>query len=143
MRRISFFGIAVVLLALCGCANLGCKLDVKAALQGTDTAIVGLYIDDKGFPQPTVGRVNVYPGQKILFAGPNTFDIFFKDKVSPIGDLVVQSSNGVVIIEIPMDIFEREQRKSKMVDTKGELVYRYGIRANGKVTDPEIGVRPR
>lgn len=140
MRYINFFIVTAMLLVLGGCASLDCKPNKGAALEGTDTAIVGLYIDKNGYPQAEVDKVKIYPGQKIVFVGPERFEILFKDQKSPIGKQEVQSSNGIVVIDIPRDIFERDQRESKTADIKKELLYRYGIRVNGKVTDPDIWV---
>ena len=112
------------------------------SLPGTETAIVGLYIDKDGYPQANVEKVKVFPGQKIIFAGPDNFEILFKDQKSPTGRFEALSENGIVVIEIPRDIFESEQRQTKTTDIK-ELVYNYGIRANGKVTDPQIIVGQR
>jgi len=122
-----------------GCASLDCKPNKATVLPGTNTAIVGIYIDKNGFPQPTVDTVVVRPGQKIIFSGPDRFEIFFKDQRTPIEKLEVQSNNGIVIIDIPKDIFERQQRAANIASTK-EILYKYGIRANGKETDPTIRV---
>jgi len=145
MRYFRLFFSIPVLFALAGCDFLDKKQPPNQALEGTETAIVGLYIDKDGYPQATTQKVNVYPGQKIIFAGPENFDIFFKDEKSPIQQPEVRSSNGIVIIEIPKDIFDRADREAKAgnKDELKELIYRYGIRANGKVTDPEIGVNRR
>jgi len=140
MRYFNIFIISIILLVLAGCANLDCKPGVYTTLQGTDTAVVSLYIDKNGYPQANADTVRVYPGQKIVFAGPDRFEILFKDQKSPIGKLEVQSSNGIVVIEIPKNIFEQDQRESKATNTKEKLFYRYGIRANGKVTDPGIEI---
>lgn len=124
---------------------LDCKPTKGASLPGTDTALIGLFIDGNGYPQSSSKSVRVYPGQKIIFAGPNQFDIFFKEQKSPINQIEIKSINGIVAIEIPIDIFERDQRTSKATGAsdKRELIYSYGIRANGKVTDPEIIVAKR
>ena len=141
MRHVNFYAVTILMLFLSGCTSQGCKPDKGTVLKGTDTAIIGLYLDGNAYPQATVDKVIVHPGQKIILAGPEKFDILFKDQKSPIGRLEIQSSNGIVVIEIPKDIFERNQRESKTTDMKKELVYRYGIRVNGKVTDPEIVIR--
>jgi hypothetical protein len=136
MRYIKLVVAATALLVSAGCASLDCNPNTGKALPGTDTAVVGLYIDKNGYPQSTIDTVKVYPGQKIVFAGPEKFDIFFKDRKSPNDRIDNPSTNGIVTIEIPRDIFEREERQQKT--TIKELVYKYGIRANGKVTDPTI-----
>lgn len=142
MRFVKFLGVAGVLFILEGCATQECKPVDGLTLKGTDTAIVGLYVDNKGFPQTNIQKVTVYPGQKILFAGPNQFDILFKERKSPVGKLELSSTNGVVVIEIPRDIFEKEKNMTSASEKK-ELIYNYGIRVNGKITDPTIHVIPR
>ncbi|MDR7090623.1 hypothetical protein [Cellvibrio fibrivorans] len=138
----NFYGFVVVLsfLLLNGCSNFDSKVGELAALPGTDTVLVGLYLDKNSYPQSTVETVKVFPGQKIIFAGPNEFDILFKDGKSPIRELQLKSSKGVVTVEIPKDIFEREQRATKKSVSIERLLYRYGIRVDGKVTDPNIVV---
>lgn len=143
MRYIKLALALTTLLISAGCASLDCKSREGKALPGTDTVVVGIYIDKEGYPQVNVEPVSVYPGQKIVFAGPDKFDIFFKENSTPNDKLDNPSINGVVTIEIPRDIFEREQRKQKTTEKIKELIYRYGIRANGKVTDPSIHVEPR
>ncbi|MES2824189.1 MAG: hypothetical protein V4732_11350 [Pseudomonadota bacterium] len=141
MHYVKLFLFSAVLLMSGGCASQNCKPVKGAVLPGTDTAIVGLYLDKEGFPQSSVDPVTVRPGQKIIFAGPDKFEIFFKDPKSFIGKVEYRSENGIVIIEVPRDIFEQARKEGK--STSGaikELLYRYGIRANGKVTDPTIHV---
>jgi hypothetical protein len=144
MRYVKFVFFTLATLVSSGCASQDCRPQAGMVLQGTDTAIVGLYIDAKGFPQASVETVTVKPGQKIIFAGPDEFEILFKDQRSPIGKLEVRSTNGIVVVEIPKDIFERERANpdaTKAITVKG-LLYRYGIRVKGKVTDPLIHVEP-
>jgi len=139
MRYLKFLLITFTIFMSAGCASLDCKPNKGAVLPGTDTAIVGIYIDKNGFPQPTVDMVVVRPGQKIIFTGPDRFEIFFKEKKSPIERLEVQSTNGIIVIEIPKDIFERQQRTTNIASTR-EIFYQYGIRANGKEIDPSIRI---
>jgi len=143
MRYAKFFHVVIVVFALVGCATRDCNSDRGTVLQGTDTVIVGLYLDKNKYPQANVDEIIVAPGQKIVFAGPDDFEILFKDQRSPIGQLEVKSSNGIVVIAIPENIFEAEQRSSKSAAMKKELVYRYGIRVDGRVTDPTIRIEPR
>jgi hypothetical protein len=141
MRYVNVFAVVALSIVLAGCDVLGKQN--STTLPGTDTAIVGLYVDKNGYPQSQVEKVTVYPGQRVVFAGPNQFDILFKDEKSPIGRLEVPSTNGIVVIDVPADIFERDQRESKAGETKKEIRYRYGIRVDGKVTDPEIVIARR
>ena len=140
MRYFKIFFATIVLFISAGCASLDCKPTTGKALPGTDTIVVGIYIDKKGYPQANIDTIRARPGQKIIFVGPDKFEIFFKDQNSPIDSQEVRTSNNVLTIEIPENIFEREQRKSKATDSLKELIYRYGIRANGKETDPQIVV---
>ncbi len=141
MRYVKLFLFSVVLLVSGGCASQDCKPQKGAVLSGTDTAIVGLFIDKKDSPQASVETVTVRPGQKIVFAGPDKFEIFLKDQAAPFEKTEYQSENGIVIIQIPKDIFERARKeRNSIASPLRELLYRYGIRANGKVTDPTIRV---
>jgi hypothetical protein len=138
------FGLVVGVVSLMsGCATQMCKTN-DVALSGTDTAIVGLYIDKKGYPQPSVQTVSVYPGQRVLFAGPKQFDIIFKEQKSPNGKLEMTSKDGVVVVDVPRDIFDREKSATRAnPDSRKELLFHYGIKANGKETDPTIRIMPR
>jgi hypothetical protein len=144
MKFINYIFIIGFAISVSGCAHLEKKCDSGVVLQGTDTAVVGLYIDNDGFPRANVGEVVLSPGQRVVFAGPNQFEIFFKDQRSPNGQLENRSNNGIVVIDIPRDIFERSARINASATTVSakELIYRYGIRANGKVTDPIIKITP-
>jgi len=137
MRYLKLILITFATFMSAGCASLDCKPNKGVVLPGTDTAIVGVYIDKNGYPQATVDTVTVRPGQRIVFTGPEKFEIFFKDQKTPIEKPNIQSASGIVVIEIPKDIFERQRATNAALK---ELLYRYGIRANGKVTDPTIRV---
>jgi hypothetical protein len=115
---------------------------VLSVLSGTNTAVVGIFIDKNKYPN-AVDTIVVYPGQKILFAGPDQFEIFFKDNKSPVKDSVLRSSNGSLVVEIPTDIFERNLGKSSSTRAKRELLYRYGIKVGDMVKDPNILIRER
>jgi hypothetical protein len=144
------FVTAIVLSVVSVCMNLSyaqssyCPAITGKALPGTNSALVGLYIDKDGYPQAAVDPIVVHPGQRIIFAGPNEFEILFKNKQSPIEKLEVRSVNGVVIIDIPKDIFEREKMNAAQFSTTctKRLTYSYAIGANGKITDPTIHVEP-
>lgn len=135
----------VFIFVLGGCASLDCKPDklrTGYALPGTETVVVGISLDKSGMPQESYKDVKVHPGQKVLYAGPDEFAIVFKNKKTPNGRVENKSSRGVVVIQIPEDIFERpefieEFRKNKF------LTFDYGIRSNGKELDPPMVVYPR
>lgn len=144
MLSIRVFALTFLLSALSGCGLMECKQEeTGAVMAGTSTAMVGLYIDSKGYPQPTVGTVVVAPGQRIVFTGPSRFDIVFKDKKSPVDAMELSAKDGVLILDIPKDVFVREDRRNPDNVGKDEIVYKYGIRVDGKLTDPVIIVRPR
>lgn len=127
-----------------GCSGFHKLQGQGKVLPGTSTAVVGVYIDEKGYPQATVEQVKVAPGEKIVFVGPAKFDILFKGQKSPVGKFELSSADGIITVDIPRDIFEKQQASNiqKAVDVRS-LVYEYGIRVNGKLTDPRIIVEPQ
>lgn len=138
--------VGAVAFSLGGCASVDCeKSKTTTVLPGTPNAMVGLYIDKKGFPQPTAETVVVAPGQNIVFVGPERFEIFLKDNRSPLAknELSLSTTTGSLTLHIPKDVFAQEDRDDPSNKGKDEIIYKYGIRANGKETDPEIKVRPR
>lgn len=145
MNLIKYTLIVVCFCLFGGCASVDCepdKLRTGHALPGTETVVVGISINKDGMPQESYKDVIVHPGQKVLYAGPDEFAIVFKNKKTPNGEVENKSSRGVVIIEIPEDIFKRpefveEFRKNNF------LTFNYGIRANGKELDPPMIVHPR
>lgn len=141
MRTFKLFLLSLSLLLSTGCVSQDCPEKEATVLPGTDTAVVKIYLDKRDYPQATAEIVTVKPGQKILFAGPDQFEIIFKNQQSPIGKLEVRSENGVVVIEIPKDIFERNRKKAGTSAAR-ELLYKYGIQVNGKLTDPTIRIIP-
>jgi len=143
MRHLRILTIPAFLIMTTSCANLNCKPQSGSALQGTDTATVGLYLDKNGYPQASVETVTVAPGQRIVFVGPKQFDIFFKEQRSPIDKAELYTSNGILIVDIPKDVFDREDRKNPENKNKNEMFFRYGIRVDNKVTDPTIHIMPR
>lgn len=137
---------ATVAFSLAGCASVDCEKNGTAkVLPGTPNAMVGFYIDKNGYPQPTAEIVEVAPGQNIVFVGPERFEIFLKDKRSPLPDneLSLSTTTGSLTLHIPKDVFAQEERDDPSNAGKEEIIYKYGIRANGKETDPEIRIRPR
>lgn len=135
--------VSVFFMFLSGCASNGCdpeKLRTGYALPGTNTVVVGIGIGKNGIPKETIKDVVAYPGQKVLYAGPDKFSIVFKDRKTPNRKVENASSNGVVIIEIPMDILERKEFVEEF-RKNNQLVFNYGIKANGKELDPPLIIR--
>lgn len=128
-----------------GCASIDCdpnKLKTGYALPGTNTVVVGIGIDKDGLPRETVKDVVAYPGQKVLYAGPDEFSIIFKNKKTPNRKIENASVNGVVVIKIPEDILERKEFAEEF-RKNNQVVFDYGIKANGKELDPPLIIRRR
>ncbi len=155
MRKIKYSFVFTFFLFLSACSCNSVKVKNISALSGTDTAVVGISLDSKGYPQHTVGRIEVKPGQKILFAGPEKFSIFFKNGISPYNDsdfrslsglnreslqkqrVEFASINNIVVIPIPKDLFDRPENRGKPY-----IDYYYGINVNGLEIDPPVRVIP-
>lgn len=116
------------------------KLPISHALQGTSTAVVGIAIDKKGYPLETVSAIVLTPGQKAIFAGPDAFQIAFKNKKAPTAQLDYRSEKGVITVVIPRDILERPEFKQEYEKNKS-IEFNYAIRINGRELDPPIIVK--
>lgn len=143
--------VSISALVICGCvvaADPGksnteqsvSDLPSSFALRGTSTALVGIALSDSGFPLETVKEVVLKPGQKAVFAGPNKFEIVFKNRKSPTKVIKYESINGVVSIDIPRDIFELKGFKEEG-KKNNQIVFHYAIRVNGKELDPPMIIR--
>ncbi|PUA28735.1 MAG: hypothetical protein B0W54_19020 [Cellvibrio sp. 79] len=109
-------------------------------MQGTRTAVVGIAIDKKGYPLETVKAIVLTPGQKVIFAGPDEFQIAFKNKKAPAAQLDYRSEKGVITVEIPKDILEKPEYKREYAKNKS-VEFNYAIRINGRELDPPIIVK--
>lgn len=116
------------------------KLPVSYALLGTSTAVVGIGIDKNGIPLETVKEIVLTPGQKVIFAGPDKFQIKFKKKKAPSRQVEYQSQNGVITVTIPRDILDQPQF-SKEYREKKYLRFDYSIFVNGRELDPPLIVK--
>lgn len=135
--------VVVALFSFVGCASVDCepdKLKTGYALPGTNTVVVGIGIDEKGIPKETFKDVVAYPGQKVLYAGPDEFSIIFKNRKTPNRKVENASVSGVVVIKIPEDILERKEFAEEF-RKNNQLVFDYGIKANGKELDPPLIIR--
>lgn len=139
MNIIKFFLGFVFILCVTGCDFN--KPEVGRALPGTNTAVVGVFLDKDGVPKETVKEVVVHPGQNVLYAGPDEFKIVFKNRKTPNGEVDNSSVDGVVLIKIPEDIFERKEFAEEFKENKS-LEFDYSIWVNGKEYDPPIRVVP-
>lgn len=141
--KIFVFGF--VLSFLGGCASTASISESHAtgyALKGTETVVVGVPVDKNGVPEAIYEKIVVYPGQKIIFAGPDRFSIFFKGGKYPNKDREIISTRGVVLINIPLDILDRREYRDEL--SKNNFIkFNYGIRVGNKELDPEIIVKRR
>lgn len=148
MKFLKFLVPLVAIISINGCVasntapdpRLTKKLPSSYALKGTNTALVGIALTKDGFPIETVKEVVLLPGQKVIFAGPDRFQIVFKDKKTPNRVIKHESSDGVISITIPKDIltkgdFAEEFRKNKFVQ------FNYSIIVNGKELDPPMIIK--
>lgn len=135
--------VSVFFVFLSGCASVDCEPDKTRtgyALNGTSTVVVSISLDDKGVPKENFKDIVVYPGQKVLFAGPDEFKIVFKNKKTPNGQINNKSSRGVVIIKIPEGILEQREYIDEF-RKNNQLVFDYAIWVNGIELDPPMIVR--
>jgi hypothetical protein len=135
------------LLFLNGCATADDRsgttmksLPISYALQGTSTAVVGIAIDKKGYPLETVKVIILTPGQKVIFAGPNEFQIAFKNKKAPSARLNYRSEKGIVTVEVPTNILDRPEFRQEYEKNKS-VEFNYAIKINGRELDPPIIVK--
>jgi hypothetical protein len=141
MKLFKMFIYLFFMLGFAGCAVSECKPEIGKALPGTNTAVVGVFLAKDGTPKETVKEVVVHPGQNVLYAGPDEFKIVFKNKKTPNRVVSNPSKDGVVLIKIPKDIFERKEFIEEFRKNKS-LVFDYSIWVNGKEYDPPIRVVP-
>ncbi len=126
-----------------GCSAIDSKEAYDGAVKvisGTPTAIVGLPLDKKGAPDKKLVDLKVVlkPGQKVVFAGPEKFIIYFKGNKSPLGiERYSSSRDGVVAIKIPKDFFQKREYKDELKRT-GSVVFDYGIIVDGNELDPKL-----
>lgn len=139
---IKVFGLVVFSLFV-GCASIDYKVEQDrkvSPLPGTNTAVIGIGIDKHGIPTLLAKEIILEPGQKALFAGPDEFSVIFKDKKTPNKKIDNPSTNGVVVIQIPVGIFDQREFVEEFRKS-GQVAFSYGVMVNGKELDPEIIVR--
>lgn len=138
MRFIKTAFILTLLLSTNTFADGKCNKGKCRALPGTNTIVISISIDENGYPQPSLmDDMTLHPGQKIVFAGPDEFTIFFKDGKSPFKKHEFKSKDGIVILQIPEHLFE-DTRFFEENYQNGNISFNYGVRVNDKVTDPTI-----
>jgi len=143
MKHLKIAATAALFTLLTACGSMDCKPQKPTtgkALPGTNTVVVGISLDKSGMPQESYKDIVAYPGQKVLYAGPDQFSIVFKDKKTPNGKIENKSIRGVVVIQIPENIFAQKEfiEEGRKFD---QLTFDYGIRTNGKELDPPLIIR--
>ena len=84
MDFLKYAVLAAALLSSSVFASEYCNKKECRALPGTNTIVISISIDENGYPQPSLmDEMTLHPGQKIVFAGPDEFTIFFKEGKSP------------------------------------------------------------
>lgn len=143
MANKRFISLIMFLGLFAGCSVAQTKPDrlpAAYALQGTNTAVVGIALDKSGVPLETVREVVLRPGQKAVFAGPDEFYIVFKDKKAPTETLRYISKDGIIRIDIPKEIFN-DSKYAEEGRRNNYLKFNYSIIVNGKELDPPLIVK--
>lgn len=126
--------IMVSMLAACGNVkeqNVShpCDCNDGMVLEGTDTAVVRISVGSNGIPRVSTEKVVLYPGQRIVWAGPTDMEVKFPQR-SPFKENVLRTRDGVINRVIPD------------VKIKGkEIIYKYDVVVDGKVLDPLLILR--
>ncbi len=142
MDFLKYAVLASTLLSSSVFADGACKKKECRALPGTNTIVISISIDENGYPQPSLlDEMTLHPGQKIVFAGPDEFTVFFKEGKSPFKKSEFKSKDGVVTLQIPPRIFE-DNRFSEEIYRNTGITFNYGVEVNGKITDPTIRITP-
>lgn len=140
MRFLVFF-ISILLFSEFSFASEPCVKKKCKAISGTNTIVITISIDEEGNPLPSVTELlELRPGQRIVFTGPEEFSIFFKDQKTPFKKTEFKSKDGVVTIKIPEKIFE-DKRFFEESYRDAEIEFNYGVRVNGREFDPPIIVK--
>ncbi len=150
MKFINFLIVALSVFSLNACVsaqgtvekgrNVSRELPVASAITGTSTAVVGIGVNKEGIPLETVKEIVLKPGQKVVFAGPDRFQIKFKKEKSPAGVVKFESKNGVITVSVPKDIFDKPEYAKEYQEQK-YLRFDYSIYVNGRELDPPLIVR--
>jgi hypothetical protein len=149
MNLKSRFLILSVLLMFAGCVTaidnrenklVRERLPSSYALKGTNTAVVGIAMDKSGMPLETVKEIILKPGQRAIFAGPDEFQIIFKDQKIPDKKTTYRSVNGVVTVEVPRDILERPEYREEYAKYK-QVRFNYAIRIKDRELDPPFIIK--
>ncbi len=139
MKLLSFF--LLFFLTSWAVSEEPCNKKKCKPVSGTNTVVITISIDDEGNPLPSVTELlQLRPGQRIVFIGPEEFVIFFKDQKSPFKKSEFRSKDGVVSLKIPEQIFEDKRFFEEGYRESG-IGFNYGVRVNGREFDPPIIIK--
>jgi hypothetical protein len=142
MRYLKFI-VIFAFMSIGGCAQLPCDCDedsVGYVSSGTDTVVVKVSLGENGIPQQNYEKIVLSPGQKVIFAGPDEFQIIFKNRKTPNTIIENKSSDGVVLIRVPVDILDKKEFLEEF-KKYSYLTFDYAIRVNGRELDPPMIVK--
>jgi hypothetical protein len=164
MNTLKFLPLAA-LIVLTGCTTV--KLENKIAdmdkhhkhtvhvIKNTNTAIVGIPLTkEQKLPKSLEKlKIKVKTGQKVVFAGPEKFEIFAKDNNFAVLGINTQTSNcdkasqdcigskdGVINITIPKPKDISNPALVKELREKKKIIVPFGIRIDGDEIDPEMEI---
>lgn len=162
MNTFKFLPLAL-LIALSGCTTV--KLENKIVdndkhhkhtvhvIKNTNTAIVGIPLTkEQKLPKSLEKlKIKVKLGQKVVFAGPEKFEIFAKDDNFAILEIntrtytcdkaskeCIGSKDGVINITIPKTV--SNQTLARELKEKKKIIVPFGIRIDGDEIDPEMEI---
>jgi hypothetical protein len=164
MNTFKFLPLAM-LIALSGCATV--KMENKIitnekhskhtvhVIKNTNTAIVGIPLtEDKKLPKSLEKlKIKVKTGQKVVFAGPEKFEIFAKNNNFAIFKAYTQtqscdkqsqeclaSKDGVINLNIPKPKDISDPAIAKQLREQKKIIVPFGIRIDGDEIDPEMEI---
>jgi hypothetical protein len=122
-------------------------------IPNTNTAIVGIPLTkEQALPRSLEKlKIKVKTGQKVVFAGPEKFEIFAKDKNFAILEIntrtytcdkpsqeCIGSKEGVININIPKVV--SNPTLARELKEKKKIIVPFGIRIDGYEIDPEMEI---
>lgn len=127
--------------------------NVVTVIANTNTAIVGVPLTkDQKLPKSLEKlKIKIKVGQKVVFAGPEKFEIFAKDDKFAVLEIntrtsacdkaskeCIGSKEGVININIPKVI--SNPTLARELKEKKKIIVPFGIRIDGYEIDPEMEI---
>jgi|GEM_PF-4210414 len=119
-------------------------------IPGTDTAMVIISIGEDGKPQVNVEVLDVYPGQRVVFVGPEAFTLVYREEFPYVrseaekksaasdnkSEAEVSTDDGVINFTV------LEEYRDTIED--GEtLLIKYDVIVAGVPLDPYVRIHPK